>query len=80
MMEVTLPSGETIECEVEMDGYKVLDVYDSKGTSLIYDGVAEFGLTQDQVDAIYRQAERDWCDRMADRGDYLSDRMKEEGF
>ena len=29
--------GREIECEVEMDGYKVQDIFDPEGTSLLYD-------------------------------------------
>jgi hypothetical protein len=80
-MIVTLPDGREIEAEweVEEGGYKILDVYDVETTSsLIYDR-DEFGLTQAQADAIYRQAELDWCDRQADRADNLRKLAKEGG-
>ena len=79
-MIVTLPSGKEIECEVEMDGYKVADVYTEDGVSVIYDGLAELGMTQEQVDAVYRQAEQDWCDRQADRADWMRKAEKEDGL
>ena len=76
-MEVKLPNGETVECEVEMDGYKVLDVCDANGTSLVYDEC--YGLTERDRDRIYQQAERGWCDQQCDYADNLRDRAREEG-
>ena len=78
MLTVTLPNGNEIECEVEMDGYKPLDVCDAEGNSLIYDP-EHFGLTQEQADAIYRQAEQGWVDLQCDHADGLRKAAKEDG-
>lgn len=65
--------GQEIDCELEMDGYKVLDVLDPTGRSLLYD----YGLTIEEEMAVYRQAEALWTDQQAAYADYLVDRWKD---
>ena len=67
--------GREIECEVEMDGYKVQDIFDHEGTSLLYD----YNLSRSEEMNVYTQAERGWMDEQCDHADYLRDRLRDEG-
>jgi hypothetical protein len=77
-MMVKLPDGREIEVEVEMDGYKPLDIYDAKGNSLIYDREL-FGLSQAQADKIYMDAQANWVDDQCAYADGLRKAAKECG-
>ena len=69
--------GKPVECEVEVEegGYKILDIYDEVGESLLYD----YGLSQAEVYDVYHQAERGWTDEQCAAADAWRDRIRDEG-
>ena len=75
-MWIEVPRHGTVECDVEMDGYKVLDIVDNVGRSILYD----YDLDDTEGLYVYQQAERAWVDAACDYGDYLADQAKEWGL